>query len=300
MRRYRGVVSDNARWERISLRPDDVIITAPSKSGTTWMQTMVAMLILGRVDLPEPIGSLSPWVDMATRSEDEVLGRLAAQGHRRFVKSHTPFDGLPWHQTVTYLAVLRHPLDVAMSMRDHVRSLDRLRVRSLVEEHDPELMTTWESTAVPEDDSGYLRWWIEHQSEVWEDGAGNLAEFVRQSRTYWGVRERPNVELFHYDDLWSDLEGQMRRLGRVLGVAISEEDWPTFVDAARLDSMRGRAASLVPESDLQIWPDPARFFHSGGRRAWPELLTAEDLRHYQARLNDLAGAELAEWISRDP
>lgn len=94
MRRYRGVVSDNARWERVSLRPDDVIITAPSKSGTTWMQTMVAMLILGRVEPPEPIGSLSPWVDMATPPEDEVLGRLTAQRHRRFVKSHRPFDRL--------------------------------------------------------------------------------------------------------------------------------------------------------------------------------------------------------------
>jgi aryl sulfotransferase len=300
MRRYRGTISDNARWERIDLRPDDIIITTPTKSGTTWMQTMVGMLTFGCVELPEPIGHISPWVDMATRPDDEVLSHLASQQHRRILKTHTPLDGLPWHETVTYIAVLRHPLDVAMSMRDHGRIVDRLQMRSLIEEHDPELMETWQSTLPPEDDLDFLRWWIDHQSDTWEIGAGNLAEFVRQSRTYWAVRDRPNVELFHYDDLWNDLEAQMLRLGEALGVAIAEDDWPRFVEAARLDSMRTRAASLVPETDLQIWPDPARFFGSGGRRAWVELLTAEDLRLYRSRLIDLAGADLAEWISREP
>jgi hypothetical protein len=134
MRRYAGFVSDSARWERFDLRPDDVVISVPSKCGTTWMQTMVGMLIFGSPDLPAPIGLLSPWMDMLTRSEDEVFGILSAQSHRRFIKTHTPLDGLPWSDTVTYLTVIRHPLDVAMSMRDHLQAIDRGRVRELLTE----------------------------------------------------------------------------------------------------------------------------------------------------------------------
>ena len=54
---------------------DDVIITTPSKCGTTWMQTIVGMLLHQTTDLP-PIGTISPWLDMQIRTEDEVFGLL--------------------------------------------------------------------------------------------------------------------------------------------------------------------------------------------------------------------------------
>src|SRR6187431_1814917 len=95
MRRYRGFMADSARWERFAFRPDDVIISTPSKCGTTWMQNIVGMLVLDRTDLGAPISSLSPWLDMLIRTDEDVFGLLEAQRHRRFIKTHTPLDGLP-------------------------------------------------------------------------------------------------------------------------------------------------------------------------------------------------------------
>jgi len=59
-----GFMADSARWERFRFRPDDVVISTPSKCGTTWMQKIVGMLVLDRVDLGAPLSTVSPWLDM--------------------------------------------------------------------------------------------------------------------------------------------------------------------------------------------------------------------------------------------
>src|SRR5262245_65757738 len=93
LRHYEGFMADSSRWERFRFRPDDVVISTPAKCGTTWMQTIVGMLLLDRVDLGAPISAFSPWLDMQIRTEDEVFAMLDAQEHRRFIKTHTPLDG---------------------------------------------------------------------------------------------------------------------------------------------------------------------------------------------------------------
>ncbi len=103
----------------VLLRAGDVVVTTPSKCGTTWMQHIVGMMLLDRVDFGVRLGTVSPWLDMLIRSEDEVFSLLQAQEHRRFIKTHTPLDGLPDDPRVTYIVVIRHPLDVALSDLDH-------------------------------------------------------------------------------------------------------------------------------------------------------------------------------------
>ena len=64
-------------------------------------------------------GTAARAVTMARRlvtPHDEVLARLDAQRHRRFIKTHTPLDGLPLDRRATFVVVARHPLDTAVSM----------------------------------------------------------------------------------------------------------------------------------------------------------------------------------------
>jgi aryl sulfotransferase len=46
MRHYRGGLTDSERWDGFAFRPDDVVISTPSKCGTTWLQMICALLIL--------------------------------------------------------------------------------------------------------------------------------------------------------------------------------------------------------------------------------------------------------------
>ncbi len=292
LRRYQGFFADGSRWERFTFRPDDVVISTPAKCGTTWMQTIVGMLLLDRTDLGAPIGTISPWLDMLTRTEDEVFGLLEAQTHRRFIKSHTPLDGLPIHDSVTYIAVVRHPLDVAMSDLDHSANMREERAVALREavagpaEHG--------SGSAPEEPTEFLRWFIDNDEPPTGSGPHGLDDYCQQVRTYWDARGAPNVHLFHYADLWADRDGEMRRVATALRVPIYEQRWPAFVVAAGLASMRARAADTAPDANMGIWQSPERFFSAGGTRDWASLLGSEDISHFEERLDELAG-DAAAW-----
>src|SRR4051812_43076314 len=122
---------DSARWEGIELRDDDIIISTPSKCGTTWTQMICALLIFQDPNLPAPLTELSPWVDVQTRAVDKVHAQLAAQTHRRFMKTHSPFDCILDDPRVTYICVGRDPRDVAVSWDNHFNNLDLGTVATL-------------------------------------------------------------------------------------------------------------------------------------------------------------------------
>lgn len=296
-RRYVSYISDSDRWQALDRRDDDIIISTPSKCGTTWTQQIVAMLVFGTADLPAPLSELSPWLDMQIRTTDEVVAALDAQQHRRFIKTHTPLDGLPDDPRVTYLTVFRHPLDVALSDLDHARNTDgeifRLRQDAV---GDKDLDQIEERPPRPDDPAEHLRRFID--SDVSPNGSGphSLRDFCEQLAVAWDRRHRPNVHLFHYDDLWADLDGQMRRMAAALGVEPDEGTWPDLVAAATLDAMRGQADRVAPDAGRGIWQSNAGFFRQGGRRNWAELLTPAELAHFDARLDHLAGPAAADWI----
>lgn len=129
--RYRSPEEDSARWLDFSYRPGDIVISTRSKHGTTWMQMICALLIFQSSDLPGPLSRLSPWLDWLAPPHDEVLARLESQRHRRFIKTHTPLDGIPLDPRARYIVVARHPLDAAVSLYHQGDNLDRERLGQL-------------------------------------------------------------------------------------------------------------------------------------------------------------------------
>jgi len=260
MERYRNIVMDNARWGGFVFRDGDIVISTPAKCGTTWTQTICALLIFGTTELPAPVDLLSPWLDQTLRPLDDVSAQLAAQTHRRFIKTHTPLDGLPWDDRVTYIAVGRDPRDVAMSWDNHMANIDfaamfDLRGKAVGNDDLPELMGDLKP---PDPDEAARFWsWV----ETTDDPMGGLAGTTHHLKTFWDVREKPNVILLHYSDLKADLAGQMKALAERLGLAIDVT--PELVNAATFDEMRKHAAEVGPNQTESIWLDRERFFHKG-------------------------------------
>jgi hypothetical protein len=262
------------------------------------MQNIVGMLLLDRTDLGAPISSLSPWLDMLIRTDDEVFGLLERQRHRRFIKTHTPLDGLPRLPSVTYITLIRHPLDVAMSDLDHA---DNERFDRLVELRTAVVGSEAPSGGAlddaPEEPAAYLRWFIDNDVEPTGSGPYGLADYSNQALSYWNERLEPNVHLLHYADLWADRDGEMRKVAAALGGDVDEDRWPLFVEAAGIDSMRARAGDTAPEVASGIWRSPEQFFRVGGTRDWASLLDDRDLAHFNERLRTLAG-DSTDWVLR--
>jgi aryl sulfotransferase len=290
VRRYRSSDEDSARWDGFPFRAGDLVISTRSKSGTTWMQMICALLILQTAELPAPLSVLSPWLDWLIVPRAEVLARLAAQPHRRFIKTHTPLDGLPLDPRATFIVVARHPLDMAVSLFHQSDNLDRDRLAAL-------LGTSPAGSGRPRpSEHDALVAWITHEADP-ADQLDSLDGVFWHLRDAWERRESGTVVLVHYDDLLADLAGSMQSLAVRLGIDVPAPLWPALTQAAGFQQMRANSSTLAPDP-AGILKDHGAFFRRGSSGAGRELLTEEEVALYRARAAELAPPELLAWLHR--
>ena len=299
--RYRALVFDSARWDGFVFRPDDVIISTPPKCGTTWMQMICALLVFQTTTFDRSLDLISPWLDMLTRDIVSVREDLDAQTHRRFIKTHTPFDGLPHDSDATYICVGRDPRDVFRSWDNHMANFD---VKALVAAREEavglddlpdEFREMLAQGPPPRAENEIDRFWFWVDDPTPATDAMSLLATMRHLQTFWEARNQPNVVMLHYDDLQRDLEGEMRRLATRLDIDVPEDRWPELVEAATFENMRDRADSLAPDTSHAIWTSNQQFFHRGRTGRWRDLLDDADLRRYDRRVSELADPELVTW-----
>ena len=312
--RYQSFLTDSARWEGFRFRPGDIIISTPAKCGTTWTQMICGLLIFQTPEFDRPLDELSPWLEMRLRRRADTFALYETQTQRRFIKSHTPLDGLPADERVTYICVGRDPRDVALSWNAHMSNIEMstafAALAAAVEPGDSfgpppdrptfsderEAFLHWvDDPTPPQEMAMSLAGTIHHLSTFWAACGGSR-------RTCRGDTPRPpgsgrdDVVLLHYDDLHADLEGEMRRLAGRLDIKVPDHLWPALVAAASFGEMRRRADVVAPDTGNRIWKSNAGFFNRGTSRQWCDVVRDEDLAHYEARVRELAPPDLAAWL----
>ena len=301
VRRYQATVYDSNRWDGSELRPGDIIITTPPKCGTTWTQMICALLILQEPELPLPLDTLSPWIDMVTRSRTEVFADLEAQTHRRFIKTHTPLDGIPNDPTVTYICVGRDPRDVALSMDHHIDNMDFgafLIARNQAAAIDGiELGPLRPRQPRPDGERARFWQWVDDETPSTQVGS-SLRRTAEHLQTFWDAADDLDVVYLHYDDLQADLEGQMRQLAARLGIDVDETGGPAWSRRQRSSRCAAgptRPSPLVVRTTGSTPPrsSAAAQAASGGtpRRRRP--------RPVRRAVRPLASDDLVEWVHRE-
>ncbi|RRR97561.1 sulfotransferase domain-containing protein [Glycomyces terrestris] len=291
--RYQSRDEDSARWLRLPPRSGDIVISTRSKHGTTWTQAIVALLVLQTPDLGAPLHELSPWVDWLVVPEAEMHARLAAQSHRRVMKTHTPLDGIPLRPDTRYIVAARHPLDAAVSLYHQGNNLDHDRIRALVGAPRPE---PGSKPKPPWPLAQWLAGWIRREAGP-RDDLDALPGVMHHLGDAWNRRDQPNLLLVHYADLAADLEREMRRIADWLEIEVDPERWPELVKAATFADMKSKADRFAPDPS-GVMKSREAFFRRGGSGAAAEVLSEADLECYSERVRTMGPPELIEWLNR--
>jgi aryl sulfotransferase len=116
-RKFHNHHMNSTIWNAFHCRPDDIIIATYAKSGTTWVQQIVAQLLFQGAEGLK-VATMSPWLDFRI-AQAERLAAIEAQTHRRFLKTHLPVDALVFSPQAKYLYIGRDGRDVVWSMYNH-------------------------------------------------------------------------------------------------------------------------------------------------------------------------------------
>jgi aryl sulfotransferase len=295
-RTIRSWTTDTRRWAAYKPRNGDIVVATPAKCGTTWM-IQIANLLVEQSPEPKPIWSLSPWLDVRDYPVEELLANLETQTRRRVIKTHTPSDAMPLHDTVSYIHVARGGLDAFMSWHNHVSAYtpEVLAFMDHVGAQDDTIARP--HPRMPADIRDFFRAWMTEGEGARLADDMPAARYFAIERSFWSDRRRENVLLVHYNDLKADLDAEMRRVSAFLGIPVDERIWPKLVDAARFDAMRESGATLMPQG-RGIWEKGHEsFFHAGTNARWRDVLTPADVALYENRLARETSPALARWLA---
>jgi aryl sulfotransferase len=277
---------DSTIWNDLRFRDDDIVIATYAKSGTTWTQQIIAELLFhGRDDLE--VAEMSPWLDLRVPPKAEKLPAVEAQTHRRFLKTHLPVDALVFSPNAKYLYIGRDGRDVVWSMYNHHANANAEWYKALNEtpgrvgppiEPPPASVRDY-----------FLEWLDRDGHPFWP--------FWENLRSWWAIRDLPNVLPVHFADLKADMPREIRRIASFLGIPIAEHRWNAIVEHCTFDYMKAHAVKSVPLGGL-FWDGGAQtFINKGTNGRWRDVLTADDCARYERTAGEQLGDDCARWLA---
>lgn len=291
-RTVRDWIMDSRHWDRFEPREGDIVIATAPKCGTTWTQRITSLLVF-QSTAPVPLHTISPWLDCRFQIPlEKMIPLLEEQSHRRFIKSHLPMDALPIHDEVRYIHVARDGRDACMSFHNHYSGYTGAALARF-----DEIGMTDETIAAPfprvplEPRAFFLEWLDAGQSATRSDW------FFDTEKSYWQERGRENLLLVHYNDLKTDLDGEMKRIAKFLDIDVPEDIWPGLVEAARFEAMKAQGRELLPGIERAFEGGHETFLYRGTNGRWRDVLTGDDLARYEEKAAAALSPGLNRWLA---
>jgi aryl sulfotransferase len=277
---------DSTIWNDLQFRDDDIVISTYAKSGTTWMQQIIAQMIFGG-DPNLEVAEMSPWLDLRVPPKEMKLPIVEAQTHRRFLKTHLPVDALVFSPNARYLYIGRDGRDVVWSLYNHHVNANSVWYSAL---NDTPGRVGPPIDPPPADIRQYWRDWMD------KDGFP-FWPFWENVRSWWEIRELPNVLFVHFESLKRDMQAEMRRIAAFLQIEVDASRWNDIVEYCSFDWMKRNATKSVPLAGA-FWDAGAEvFINKGVNGRWRDTLTPSDVLEYEARAIKELGRDCAAWLA---
>ena len=289
-REMRNFCIDSTYWNDFEYRDDDIVIATWAKSGTTWMQQIVAQFIFESETAGLPIADMSPWLDFRMPPLAEKLPGVIAQQHRRFLKTHLPLDAFVFSSRAKYIYIARDGRDCVWSMYNHhLNTLDWFFEAINSMPYFGPVMKPIENEDMRE---YYYNWFTNNGAPWWP--------FWENVRSWWEIRNLPNVHFIHYQTLKNDMPGEMHKIGEFLGYDVNNIKkgvWDTMVHHCTFDYMKENATLSTPLGGDLFAGGAASFINKGTNKRWKDTLSDTDCEIYEARAVQELGRECAHWLA---
>ena len=272
-------------WDNFKFRDGDVVVATYAKSGTTWMQQIVSQLIFNGAEGID-VHMLSPWVDLRIMPPEAIAG-LEMQTHRRVVKTHLPVDALVMSPKARYIYVGRDGRDAVWSLYNHHANANENWYGAL--NNTPGRVGP-PIEPPPDSIHEYYRQWFEGDGyPFWS--------FWENVRSWWAIRNLPNVKLLHFNEMKADLAGSIRSIAAFLDIPVDEAAFPAIVEHCGFDYMKSHAETVAPLGGAMWNGGAATFINKGTNNRWRDTLKPEDIAAYEARALKELGPECARWLA---
>ncbi|ELT90618.1 hypothetical protein CAPTEDRAFT_123234 [Capitella teleta] len=227
------------------VKPLDVMIATPPKSGTTWMGEIVRQM---RAYHPEAVGKdvsfIIPYVEMNIPTPDmptalECQDKMLSP---RIIKTHLPYEYTKEkveQEGLKVIAVLREPKDTLTSYYHHYCN---------------------NFFNFPGDFHDFFE--LVRQDRL---HGGNI---FKMARDWWQARDLPNVLVVKYEEMKKDTAEVVRRVAEFLEIPLDSKTVESIVDNCNIDKMRKTALEVIPDDQQLNKVAAKQFFRKGVVGDW--------------------------------
>lgn len=227
---------------KMAWRDDDVVVSVPGKSGTTWTMNIVHQLrekgdrnfedIYAEVIWCEAMSTPDCTVDDMVKKMDGI-----SSSRPRAFKTHASPPLLPFHDKVKYVVVARNPEEVIVSMC------------TFFSKHSEEFLRSW---GAPPEMFRFPNLEVFYNGFVKNAGFDkSVFKFVSE---WWKLKEKDNVLMLHYNEMVADHEGSIKKISDFLGYGpYTDEEWQTILE---LTSWKWMKANERRFEATTVWSVP--------------------------------------------
>lgn len=242
----------------------DVIVCSYGKSGTNWtLQIAHQIAHLGEGEY-EHIHCVVPWPDELARgfsiSLDDPAPKKNSPTGMRVIKTHLPWDCVPYSAGAKYVCVVRDPKDVAVSGYHFFRAV-------LLGPLMPPVGI-----------------WVEH----FLNGKNLLGSWAWHLNGYWRERHRDNVLFLRFEEMKKDLPGTIDQIAALMDVALTPEQRAKVVAQSEFSHMREIDHKFYPGQVTPLSQPEGKMMRAGTSGTAHHLLNEAQLK----RIDEVCRAEL--------
>lgn len=228
------------------VQDDDVFIVTYPRSGTTWTEQMVHLLVNNGEQGQQRLTDAVPWLETLPRRPNGMIEFLKTMPPRRVFTSHLPYQFMPrlGNTTAKIIYVARNPKDVAISNYFHNQSK-----------------------------AGYEGTWEEYFRLFLYDDA-KFGPYFDHILPWWQASQKDERILFmKYEDMKHDHAGSIAKLASFLNLQADAQLIDTVVTLSGFKSMVSNETTnfnWIPQK-----ADKPKHFRKGDIGDWRNYFNAE-------------------------